>query len=156
MQIIVINDLDLRAEWDKINAGIEEGLDDVATQVRNDFLRPTKQWDHKPQFEIESKPKERTIFTTDENYIRINNGTNRSGYTEGKPRLWLPSHFVPKTRSGDLYGYGGVKEYERGKNVFRRVKKSSIKARLWDEWIYKLWTEYIDIGDYIQRKINGK
>lgn len=156
MQIIPINDLNLKQEWLDIQSAVEEGLDYIANSVQEDFVRPTLQWEHKPDFVIEKTTFTRSIYTLDPNYIRINNGTNRSGYTEGKPNLWLPDRYAPKTHASDLYGYGGVREYTRGKNVFKRVKQSSIKARKWDEWIQKLWTEHQNIADFIQRKINQK
>lgn len=139
---------------------VEKGLDIVADNIQSDFLQPTKQWTHKPQFNIIKSTLGREIYTTDNRYVWINDGTgpNRGGEITGKggKALWLPSKWIAKTRVGDLYGYGGVRDYERGKNVFKKpIKMSKITPRKWDEYIYRLWTEYNDIGDFIQRQINA-
>lgn len=158
MDIIVFKaDTEISEILAKFLPAAEAGMDIVADNIRTDFLQPTKQWVHKPQFNIVKSPLFREISTIDDRYVWINDGTNRSGEitARGNKKLWLPSKWSPKTRPNDLYGYGGVREYTKGVNVFKSVKKSSIKARKWDEWIYTLWTQYNDIGDFIQRQINA-
>lgn len=158
MQIVLIKpNFNFNIPHELLRQGVEEALDEAAKEVKQDFLRPTSQWEHKPEFIIEAAPFKRRIYTTDINYIRINNGTNRTGMTiaHGNGHLHLPSKFSPKTRPGDLYGYGGVRDYERGKNVFRQVRKSSIRPRKWDEWIARLWSEHTNLADFVQRRINA-
>src|SRR5438132_192113 len=84
----------------------EKGMDVLAEDIKGSFLQPTKQWTHKPEFQVEKAILSRTIYTQDDRYVWINDGTNRSGEITGKggKKLWLPSKWIAKTRPNDLYG----------------------------------------------------
>lgn len=162
MRVILINELDLTGELTKVLQGVESGLDIAANQINGKFLQPTSEWNHKPEFTIESAPKERTISTDDVNFVRVNNGTNRKGrfvYPRNKKALRLPVSSRPKTIPFNFQGQEGGSTYEDGKNIIHGgIPMSSIEPRGWDELIeYEYSSEFSGGGklsDIIQQEIN--
>lgn len=137
MRIVVVNNLDLKAELAKIKRGIEQGLDDAANEAKNEFLRPAETWDGRPTFEVQRGANSRTIFTQHQHYVWVNYGTNRHGRrtVAGNRALHLPASWEPKTSPMDRSAGEGDRTYVRGENLFRSVPMSSITARRWDTLI---------------------
>lgn len=158
LKIIVINQLKYKTGGPAVAKAVEDALDKTAQLILQDFFRPTKSWEHTPLFEVESAKETRTIFTTDPIYVWLNFGTKRSGTVTpvNKKALHLPASFIPATRPNDLFGYQGEREYADGVNVFKSVRKSSIRPRHFDEQIFKQYAKggSFNLQDYFQRKIN--
>lgn len=155
MRVIVINELDLTGELTKVLQGVEAGLDIAANQIKDKFLQPTDTWNHKPEFSIESAPRERTIGTNDTNYARINDGT--APHTiRAKNKKILKGHFnSPKTRP---FNFQGQSSAEGEVFYAKEVKNPGISPRGWDELIeYEYSSEFSGGGklaDIIQQEIN--
>lgn len=155
MRVIVINQLDLTGELNKVLVGVESGLDIAANEIKNKFLQPTSTWNHKPEFTIESEPRQRTIGTDDVNYARINDGTEPHKI-RAKNKKTLKGNFgTAKTRPFNFQGQPAT----QGEVFFaKEVNNPGISPRGWDELIeYEYSSEFSGGGklqEILQNEIN--
>jgi hypothetical protein len=59
----------------EILATVEQGLDDVANAIRDDFLSTVSTWEEKPDFDIQKAEMARVIGTDSQIYAYVNSGT---------------------------------------------------------------------------------
>lgn len=126
-----------------LNAMRKEG-----TQIKHDFQRTTKTWEHKPKFEVEvslSGPGPVVMVGTDDKiYGYVNEGTKphliMAGIYTGKSKkkvLAFPEGYTAKTVPGVLDAKDGG---PHGDVILRPyVHHPGTEARRFDEEIQKLW-----------------
>jgi hypothetical protein len=122
---------------------IENTLNQSALAAKADFGVTVQTWNDKPQFKIERKAGERTVYTDNLIYFFINNGT-RVRYAT------MTKDFQAKTRAGFIGSGGG-----RGGVAFisKRRPKPGIKARKFDMVIKKKWDD--KLPTQLQRAIDS-
>lgn len=156
MRVIVINQLDLQGELNKVLQGVESGLDIAAQEIKARFLEPASAWNHKPEFTIESAPKQRTIGTDDANYARINDGTKPHKIRPRNKKM-LKGHWnTAKTIPFNFQGQAGAE----GEVFYAlEVNNPGISPRGWDELIeYEYSSEFSGGGklvEILQNSINN-
>lgn len=125
----------------------------ILTEIKNDFQRTVKTWDHKPKFEknigFSTAALKLEVFTDDENYARVSDGTDSKPRVargagiaiDGKPKALKILPYSEKTTPGEIdAGPGG---FEEGPIIFRKyaLDAGKIRARKFDELIFEIWDE---------------
>lgn len=129
---------------------MEAEMKQVGKEIKADFEKTTKTWEHKPEFEVitELKPAGPTILvdTDDEIYRYVSEGTEAHAIFAGiytgrskKKALAFPAKSSPKTKPGSLTSGSGFKS--KAKIIRPYVWHPGIKPRKFQEGIQKLWTK---------------
>jgi len=121
----------------------------VGTDIKGDFEKTIKTWEHKPKFDVEPHLSGRTpwlfVGTPDKIYRYVDRGTREHPIEAGiytgrsnKRALAFKSKFRPKTRPRYITAYTGFKG---GKTVLRaRVPKHpGTKPREFEATLQKRW-----------------
>ena len=124
----------------KMEKVIARTLDVMAGQVKEDFERTTKTWDHKPDFKIlKVKAFVRAIGTNDQIYSYVTHGTRPHVIVPKRGAvLRFPKSFRPKTKVRHLTSYGGSKS--KGMRYTKIVHHPGTQARQFEEIITEKWT----------------
>ena len=131
--------------------GIQNALDTTAEQIRTDFLTTVQTWNHNPEFKIDRGVWDRRIYTVDEIYAWVNNGTE-------------PHTIAPVTKKALRFLTGGRAKTEPGfigstsgavgsaEVVTKRVNHPGGRPRRFDEEIGNKWQE--EFPAIMQQQIN--
>lgn len=124
----------------ELQAAIQAALDASANEIRLEFEKTVESWNEKPEFKVETAQNVRQIYTVNEIYTYVNDGT--------KPHEILPvrAHALrfitggsPKTVPGFIGSGSGAVGSE---TVFSRgVNHPGTVARDFDVAIQEEWTE---------------
>ena len=122
----------------RLKAAMKNTLKQVAMASKVDFQVTTQTWQHQPKFETKIGPFGAAVYTTDQRYQWINNGTDP--YTIRPRRASALRFNVPfraKTRPGKIRSGKG----SRGKRVVyaKVVHHPGITARNFDIVIWQKW-----------------
>lgn len=157
MRVIVINQADFKGELAAIKAGLEQGLDQAAAEIKVKMLQPTTAWEHKPEVTIEGSVGTRTISTGDPNYVRVEAGTPpHSILAKNGQRLHFQGS-TPKTTPFNFDSGSGGKD-----GVFhhpKEVNNPGISPRGWTELIEFEYGDFNGGGRLallVQQAINSK
>lgn len=125
----------------KMEKVITRTLDVMAGQVKEDFERTTKTWNHKPAFKIlKVKAYIREISTDSEIYGYVTRGTRPHVIVPTRGAvLRFPKTFRPKTRVRYLTSYAGSKS--KGMRYAKIVHHPGTQARQFEEIIAEKWTQ---------------
>jgi hypothetical protein len=125
----------------------------IITQIKKDFARTVKTWETKPKFEPDLGFTLTTlrvgVFTEDENYVRVSEGTKGvprvargAGLAvDGKPKALTIVPYITKSPPGQLDAQkGGAEE---GPIILRKyaLNAGKIKPRKFDELVYDEWKD---------------
>lgn len=136
----------------KLSRAIENALDGAALGAQADLQATVATWKHKPEFKIEAKLGRRDVYTEDEIYGYVNDGT--------KPHQILPKNGSvlrigvggrPKTVVGALRSNKGAapKSFAYAKGVHH----PGSEARKFDEAVQKKWDK--QLPEIMQRSIDS-
>ena len=116
-------------------------VDEVVDNVEQDWHRVAETWEHKPRYQRASTKLtggivSGSIYSTDKNLIRLNNGTPPHLFGHGKLMSFHPKYRA-KTTPGMIVSFpGGKPKGKKGKIVRRGPFKSKgIRARKFDAMI---------------------
>ncbi len=129
---------------DFLNSGraqkkLREEFKKLAEKAKSEFEKSTQDWTNKPKFQIRGSWTEANIYTTDEVYGYVNNGTNAHYVTTPTVAvggaMQFKTGYIPKTQVGNIHsnsgGGDGAFVYSKGHYV------RGIKARRFDELVLK-------------------
>ena len=122
---------------------VESSLNEAADGVKMQFNRTTLSWKERPEFVIESRPGERSIYTTNKIYRFVSGGTRVR-------RVVMTKGFKSKSHPGSMYsgvGRGGV---AFGPSM--KIARPGIEARKFDEQVQKRWQK--ELPTQLQRAID--
>lgn len=129
---------ELIADPTRLAAAMKNTLKQVALASVADFKVTTQTWRHQPKFQTRIGPFGAAVFTLDQRYQWINNGTNPYIIRPKRAsRLRFTVPFRAKTIPGKIRSRKG----SRGKNVVyaKVVHHPGIAARNFDEAIQTKW-----------------
>lgn len=136
----------------ELGTAVENAFTMAAKDVKVDFQVTTKTWEHQPEFTIEKLPEGRAVYTTDQVYAWVNDGTKpHLIMAKDAPVLAFPEKFGPKTRPGAIRSNKG---HQGGKTIFTtQVNHPGTEPRKFDEAIEKKWQE--KFPQLLQRAIDA-
>lgn len=115
---------------------------DVGGEIKKDFEKTTRTWEHNVNFRVESSgvfSMTVKIYTTDQIYFWVNDGTN---YRFIAGPVMVTTGFKPKTRPGVIDSFSGSK----GIPIYaRNVEHPGSEARKFDEAIAKKWEPKLQV-----------
>lgn len=115
----------------------------ISTEIKKDFERSTKTWSAKPRFEKEvgftAHQLTINVFTTDENYERVSEGTIGKPRVARKKKALTIIPYKSKTVPGQLDARPGGEQ--PGPIIFRRyaLEAGKIEKRKFDDLINEEW-----------------
>ncbi len=137
---------------------VEAGLDLAANQVKEKMLEPTSTFSIRPVVEIEKAPLKREIFTTDQKYIWLDQGTRPHVIEARNPRGRLK--FQGRTPKTTPFNFTASQGGSNGEVQFaKRVQHPGTDPRGWTELIEYLFGDFSGGGRLkaiLQNAINQK
>jgi hypothetical protein len=126
----------------KLNAAINDALDDAAKEVRRDFDETVSSWDTAVRFVTFSRTGERIVSTKSDIYRFVNDGTKKHKIEPRKAKLLaFKLGGAPKTRAGVI---GSGPGHAGGVTAFAKaVMHPGIKARRFNKAIKTKWQKLL-------------
>lgn len=126
----------------------------ISTEIKKDFDRTTKTWDHKVKFQKKvgfgAEALKIEVFTEDELYALVSEGAKgkprvahgQGLAVDGRPRALTLVPYIPKTTPGELDAQSGGRD-ESQPVSFRKyaLEAGKIKPRKFDELVFEIWDE---------------
>lgn len=144
--------------WDtlRLMRTLENSLDACAAGARVDFQATVETWDKKPEFKIGKKPLERTVYTENEIYAYVNDGTRPHTIQPKNPDgalVFFKDGFKPKTRVKGLYSNKGRKA-DKNLVFLKHVDHPGTEARNYDVAVEEKWQKRM--VEIMQRSIDSE
>jgi hypothetical protein len=73
-------------DLEELIAATPRAMREIVKLLLADFVSTADTWDHKPTFDVATTKETVTVSTTDENWIRIDQGTTSKGYIQARRR----------------------------------------------------------------------
>lgn len=133
----------------QLDKHLQKAFDEIAAEVLADFERITESWTHQPPFTVEVGPDAIRIFTDDEIFAWVNDGTAPHVITAVNARnLAFAQNKIPKTIPGVIgSGPGAASGLVFRKSVFN----PGAKARRFDLAIYEKWAD--KVADILEAQV---